>query len=176
MNYWLIKSEGDCYSIDDLKRDKTSPWSGVRNFQARNYMRDSMKVGDLALFYHSSSKSAKDPIGVYGIAKVSSKPYADPTAFDKNDEHYDPISSKKKKDAEKSKSKTLSKSEPESEFKPTWILVDFLFVKKFSTPFTLHEIKIDPELDGMIVRQKGSRLSIQPVSEKHFTYIVTSRQ
>lgn len=166
MNYWLIKSEGNCYSIDDLRKDKKSPWTGVRNFQARNFMRDRMKVGDLALFYHSSSTDKSEPNGVYGIAEVVSEPYADETAFNKKDEHYDPASDKKRAEA-------LKKNIP---YEPTWMLVDFAFKKKFDEPFTLSEIKIDPKLDGMLVRQKGSRLSIQPVSEKHFNYIVTKRQ
>jgi predicted RNA-binding protein with PUA-like domain len=166
MNYWLIKTEADCYSIDDLKRDGKTPWAGVRNFQARNFMRDHMKVGDLALFYHSSSTDKDKPNGVYGIAKVASAPYVDETAFDKKDEHYDAVLDKKRIEAQKKKLK----------FEPTWMLVDFAFKKKFSHPFTLAEIKIDPKLDGMIVRQRGSRLSIQPVSEKHFNYIVTNRQ
>ncbi|MCF7865246.1 MAG: EVE domain-containing protein [Candidatus Pacebacteria bacterium] len=166
MNYWLIKSEGDCYSIDDLKKDMKSPWSGVRNFQARNFMRDRIKVGDLALFYHSSSTNKDLPNGVYGIAEVASSPYTDESAFDKKDEHYDPSSDKRRVESLKNK----------IPFEPTWVLVDFAFKKKFDTPFTLSEIKIDPKLDGMLVRQKGSRLSIQPVSEKHFNYIVTKRQ
>jgi predicted RNA-binding protein with PUA-like domain len=146
MNYWLLKSEGECYSIDDLKKDRKVAWTGVRNYQARNFMRDSMKVGDFALFYHSQS----NPTGVYGIAKVVSKPYPDPTAFDKKDEHYDPKSKKEN---------------------PTWILVDIAFVSKFKHPISLDEIKIDQKLEGMVVRQQGSRLSIMPVSEKHFKYI-----
>lgn len=146
MKYWLLKSEGDCYSIDDLKRDKKVAWTGVRNYQARNFMRDDMKVGDMILFYHSNAK----PNGVYGIAKVASTPYPDPTAFDEKDEHFDP---KSKKDM------------------PTWILVDIAFVSKFKEPISLDEIKIDPRLEGMVVRQTGSRLSVMPVSEKHFNYI-----
>lgn len=164
--FWLIKTEADCYSIDDLKREGKTPWAGVRNFQARNFMRDQMQVGDLALFYHSSSKNPEKPNGVYGIAKVSSAPYADSSAFDPKDEHFDPTSLAKKKLAEKTG----------TEFVPTWMLVDFSFVKKIKAPFTLAEIKIDPKLDGMVVRQTGSRLSIQPVSEIHFNYIVTKRQ
>lgn len=145
--YWLIKSEGDCYSIDDLKKDKTTGWTGVRNYQARNFMRDSMEIGDLALFYHSQA----EPSGIYGIAKVSSHPYADPTVFDKDDEHYDPSS---KKDS------------------PKWMMIDVTYVKKFVHPISLSQLKLDPMLEGMVVRQKGSRLSIQPVSEDHFNYIV----
>jgi predicted RNA-binding protein with PUA-like domain len=163
MNYWLIKTEADCYSIDDLKRQKKTAWSGVRNFQARNFMRDHMKVGDLALFYHSSSTSKEHPNGVYGVAQVTSKPYADETAFDPKDEHYDKVSDDKRKKA------LISKVD----FIPTWMMVDFSFVEKFPHTVPLAVIKNDPKLEGMMVRQKGSRLSIQPVSEKHFKYIVT---
>ena len=92
MNYWLLKSEEECYSIADLKRDKVTPWSGVRNYQARNFMMREMEVGDLALFYHSSSKQA----GVYGIAKIVSEAHPDETQFDPNNEHYDPKASKEK--------------------------------------------------------------------------------
>lgn len=142
MNHWLIKSEGDCYSIDDLKRDGTTPWSGVRNFQARNHMRDGMKVGDLALFHHSSSK----PTGVYGIAKVASKAYKDKTALDPKDEHYEP--------------------------KSEWVCVDMKFVKKLPRPVSLEEMKRDPKLKGILVAKRGQRLSIMPVSEKHFKRVV----
>ncbi len=147
MQYWLLKSEGDCYSIDDLKRDKQTAWTGVRNYQARNFMRDSIKKGDLAIFYHSSSK----PTGVYGVAKIVSTAHADETQFDCKDAHYDPTS--KKTD-------------------PRWMCVDIAFVKKFTEPVSLEEIKHDPHLEGMMVRAQGSRLSVQPVSEKHFNYIV----
>jgi len=147
MNYWLIKSEGDCYSIDDLKRDKRTAWTGIRNYQARNFMRDGMKVGDMALFYHSSS----DPTGVFGMAKVVSEAHADETAFDTKDDHFDP---KSKKDA------------------PTWVCVDVEFVEKFSEPVTLAHIKFEPQLAGIMVAQQGSRLSVMPVSEKHFKKIV----
>jgi predicted RNA-binding protein with PUA-like domain len=147
MRYWLLKSEGDCYSIDDLKRDKTTAWTGIRNYQARNFMRDDMKKGDLALFYHSSSK----PTGVYGLAKISANAHSDDTQFSAKDDHYDPTS--KKED-------------------PRWMCVDVTFMKKFDEPVTLEEIKHDPNLAGMMVREQGSRLSVQPVSEKHFKYIV----
>lgn len=142
MNYWLIKSEPDCFSIDDLKKKGVEPWSGVRNFQARNYMRDGMKVGDLALFYHSST----NPTGVYGIAKVASKPHPDVTAKDPKDEHYEP--------------------------KAEWVCVDMKFVKKLPKPVTLDEIKKDPKLRGILVAKTGQRLSIMPVEEKHFKRIV----
>jgi predicted RNA-binding protein with PUA-like domain len=150
MNYWLIKSEGDCYSIDDLKRDKKVAWSGVRNYQARNFMRDDMKVGDLVLFYHSNG-TGENPNGIYGVAKVASKPHADETQFDAKDGHYDP----KAKDGV-----------------PIWACVDMAFVKKFKAPITLGEIKRERHLEGMEVRRTGSRLSVMPVAERHFTYIV----
>lgn len=146
MQYWLLKSEGDCYSIDDLKNDKQTAWTGIRNYQARNFMRDNIKKGDLALFYHSSS----NPTGVYGIAKVVGAAHADETQFDKKDDHYDPSSKKEN---------------------PRWVCVDVAFVKKFKEPISLEEIKHDPHLAGIMVTQQGSRLSIQPVSEKHFKYI-----
>ncbi len=152
--YWLIKTEADCYSIDDLKRDIKSPWSGVRNYQARNFMRDDMSIGDLALFYHSSS----NPTGACGIAEVCSLPYGDSTALDKKNEHFD----------KKSYDKYMKSKK---DFEPIWILVDFKFVKKFKRIITLAELKNDPKLEGMLVRQTGSRLSIQPVSKEHFEYI-----
>lgn len=145
--YWLMKSEGDCYSIDHLKKDKTTEWSGVRNYQARNFMHKDMSVGDLVLFYHSNDK----PSGVYGIAKISSKAHPDSTQFDPKDEHYD------------------NKSSVEN---PIWFCVDVRFVQKFKHPIALSELKRDPKLDGMCIRKKGDRLSIQPVSEKHFNHII----
>ncbi|MBU3668711.1 MAG: EVE domain-containing protein [Candidatus Taylorbacteria bacterium] len=157
MRYWLIKSEGDCYSIDQLKKDRKTPWSGVRNFQARNFMRDAMSVGDLALFYHSNAS----PSGVVGVARVCSTPYEDVTARDKNDEHYDPRSYKLYEEARKNK----------TEFVPVWMLVDFEFVKKYPRMVSLHELKNDPVLKDMVVCQKGSRLSIQPVTKQEFLYI-----
>lgn len=161
MNYWLIKSEGNCYSIDDLKKDKITSWSGVRNYQARNFMRDRMQIGDLALFYHSNS----EPIGIYGIAKVVSLPHEDVTARNPKDEHFDKRSTELFDIARKEN----------KNFVPTWMLVDFAFVKKFKNPLLLAEIKNDPKTKDMLVCQKGSRLSIQPVSEKHFRYIIESR-
>jgi predicted RNA-binding protein with PUA-like domain len=151
MNYWLIKSEGDCYSISDLKKDKKTAWTGVRNYQARNFMRDDMHKGDLVLYYHSNAK----PNGVYGIAKVASERYPDPTQFEKGRavepmEYFDPKATKEK---------------------PIWFLVDIAYVETFKNPISLDEIKLDPKLEGMVVRQTGSRLSVMPVSEKHFNYI-----
>lgn len=150
MQYWLLKSEASCYSIDDLKRDKKTAWTGIRNYQARNFMRDDMRVGDLALFYHSGG-TPDAPTGVYGVAKVVGKAHPDTTQFNKKNEHYDP----------KAKEET-----------PIWACVDIAFVSKFKTPFTLGDIKRDNQLDGMEVRRTGSRLSVQPVSEKHFKRIL----
>jgi predicted RNA-binding protein with PUA-like domain len=150
MNYWLIKSEGSCYSIDDFKRDKRVAWSGIRNYQSRNFMMRDMVVGDSVLFYHSNG-TAEAPTGVYGVAKVVSKAHVDETQFDKKDEHYDMKAIKDK---------------------PIWYCVDMAFVQKFKEPVTLAEIKIDPKLEGMLVRERGSRLSVMPVSKKHFEYIL----
>lgn len=145
MNYWLIKSEPDCYSIDDLKRDKKTSWTGVRNYQARNFIK-TMSKGDLVLFYHSGA----NPPAIAGICKVASTPYGDMTALNKNDDHFDPKSTKEN---------------------PIWSAVDMEYVKTFTEPFTLPQIKNNPKLADMIVAQQGSRLSIMPVSEKHFKLI-----
>ena len=144
-NYWLMKSEPSVFSIDALARDGKTHWDGVRNFQARNFMQ-SMKLGDKILFYHSNA----DEIGVAGIAEVCKEAYPDFSAWDPKDKHFDP---KTKKDA------------------PTWMMVDIAFVEKFPRVVTLQEIKESPELDGMTVAQKGSRLSVQSVSEGHFKTI-----
>jgi predicted RNA-binding protein with PUA-like domain len=149
MKYYLLKSEASCYSIDDLKQDKKTEWTGIRNYQARYFMRD-MKIGDMVLFYHSNGKPL-EPAGVYGIAKVCAKAHPDETQFDKKDEHYDPKASREK---------------------PIWECVDVQFVKKFAHPVTLSEIKFEPKLSGIMLAQTGSRLSVQPVSEKHFNHIV----
>ena len=146
MNYWLMKSEPDVYSIDDLARDGKTMWDGVRNYQARNFMRDQMKAGDFVFFYYSNA----EPSGIAGIAKVAGKPYADPTAFDKKDVHFD------------------SKSKKEN---PTWFLVDIAFVEKFKNFLSLEELKNIKGLEGMPLLQKGSRLSVQPVPEKHWKLI-----
>lgn len=143
VNYWLIKSEPDVYGIDRLKKDKREPWTGVRNYQARNMMRDDMKCGDLTLYYHSN---CKEP-GVVGVARVASEPYPDPTQFDKRSKYYD----------EKAK-----------EDNPRWILVDFEFVAEFPREVSLSAMKEDAKLDGMVVLRKGNRLSVTPVEGKHF--------
>lgn len=148
-SFWLMKSEADVFSIDDLaaQSEQTTAWDGVRNYQARNYMRDSMNVGDSVLFYHSNA----DPSGVAGVAKIVSPAYADPTAFDKTHHHYDP------------------KSDPD---KPAWLMVDVRFVKKFPKLLPLAQLKAEPELAGMELLRRGSRLSVQAVSKEHFDFII----
>lgn len=145
--YWLMKSEPDVYSIDDLKRDTTTYWEGVRNYQARNFMRDQMNIGDQVLFYHSNAT----PPGVAGIAKISKTGYADFTAWDPKAKYFDP--------------KTDSDN-------PRWYMVDIQFVEKFSELVTLETIKADPKLTEMLVVKRGMRLSIQPVEKKHFERVV----
>jgi predicted RNA-binding protein with PUA-like domain len=149
--YWLMKSEPSTFSIDDLQRspNKTTSWDGVRNYQARNFMR-SMAVGDQVLFYHSSA----DPPAVVGIAEVVKTAYPDPTQFDKKDKHYDP------------------ESKPSE---PRWDMVDIRYVRKFSRALTLDELRKDSKLKGMVLLRKGSRLSVQPVTQlewKHITSLV----
>ncbi len=151
MNYWLVKSEGNCYSIDDLSRDKRIAWEGIRNFQARNFMKDGMKMGDLVLFYHSMS----DPTGVYGIAKVVSKPHVDESALNPKDEHYDVKAVKYQKEGKE----------------PLWVCVDIQFVKKFARPVSLEEIKQNRDLHGILVARRGQRLSVMSVSAEHFKII-----
>ncbi len=151
LQYWLIKSEADAYSIDDLQRDGVTPWDGVRNYQARNYMRDDMRVGDLALYYHSNAK----PSGVAGIARVASKPYSDATQFDKKSKYYD---------------------EKSSTDEPRWVLVDFEFVEKFDEIVGLPDLKANPSLEGMLVLQRGQRLSIMPVEKQHLEEVCKMAQ
>ncbi len=143
--YYLMKSEGDCYPISQLKKDKTSPWSGVRNYQARNYMKD-MKAGDKILFYHSSSK----PTGVFGLAEVSKVAAPDLTALDPKDEHYDSKSTKEK---------------------PIWECVTVQYVDTFAKPVTLDDMKKVERLQKMKLFQKGSRLSIIPVTKQEYETI-----
>ena len=143
MRHWLIKSEPDVFGIDDLAKVIQEPWSGVRNYQARNFMWKEMKVGDLALFYHSNAK----PHGITGIARVVGCPYPDATQFDPEGEYYDP------------------KSTAEN---VRWWLVDFEFVGKFTAMLSLEAIKADSVLCEMVVCQRGSRLSINPVDPLHF--------
>jgi predicted RNA-binding protein with PUA-like domain len=146
MKLWLMKSEPDVYSIDDLERDGTECWEGVRNYQARNFMRE-MAEGDLALFYHSNAK----PPGVAGICRITRAAYPDDTQFDKKSHYFDPKS--KKED-------------------PRWSMVDVTFVEKLDEFVPLQALKDDPQLEGMRVTQKGSRLSVQPVEKKHFKRVL----
>ena len=148
MAYWLMKSEPDAYSIDDMQKDGRDMWDGIRNYQARNTMRDDMKVGDEIFFYHSN---CKEP-GVVGITRVASEPYPDPTQFDKKSKYYDP------------------KSKPDN---PTWILVDVEFVRKLSRCISLAEIKADKMLSDMVLARKGNRLSVMPVSARHLKHILS---
>lgn len=145
--YWLMKTEPDVFSIDDLKKNKTEPWDGVRNYQARNFMRDEMKVGDEVLIYHSNAK----PPGVAGTATVCTKPYPDPTAFDKKSKYFD------------------AKSDPDN---PRWILIDVKFKSKLITFVPLSDLKEIDGLKEMKILQKGNRLSITPVTKKEFDIIL----
>lgn len=147
VQYWLMKSEPSCYGIDDLKRQKVGMWDDVRNYQARNYLRE-MKKGDRVLFYHSSC----DVIGVAGIAEIAKESYPDPTQFDTKSYKYDPKSTKEN---------------------PRWDSVDLKFVKKFKEVVTLNELKLDPFFKEMLVVKKGMRLSVQPVAKKHYEKVVS---
>jgi predicted RNA-binding protein with PUA-like domain len=146
-HYWLLKCEPEAYSIDDLERDGTASWEGVRNFTARNFLRDEMKIGDSVLFYASNA----EPSGVTGVAEVSREGYPDSFAFKKGHKYFDP------------------KSDPES---PTWYMVDVRFVEKFPGIVPLAVLKGTPGLETMMVTQKGSRLSVQPVTKKEFDIVV----
>ena len=143
-----MKSEPDVFSFDDLKKrpKQTEPWNGVRNYQARNFMRDEMKLGDLVLFYHSSCEVP----GVAGIAKVSSAPYPDKTQFDKKSEYYDP------------------KATAEN---PRWFLVDVSFAENLKKHVSLEELKQQKDLSEMRLLQRGNRLSILPVTREEFESI-----
>lgn len=148
MNYWLMKSEPESYSIDNLKRDKIEPWSGVRNYQVRNMMRDQMQKGDMALFYHSS---AGKETGVVGVMKIDKNAYPDPTQFDPKSIYFD------------------EKSSPEN---PRWLCVDVKFVKKFSRIITLIELKQQKFLGDLPILKQGSRLSVTPLTTEQFDLIV----
>ena len=148
MNFWLLKSEPEMTSYADLAKapKKTTCWDGVRNFQARNTLRDLMKKGDRCFFYHSSS----DPVGIAGICEVVREGYPDWTAFEKGHEHYDP---KSKKDA------------------PTWYMVDVKAVRAMPRFITLEELRGLKGLEKMVLLQRGSRLSVQPVTAKEWAIV-----
>lgn len=145
--YWLFKSEPDSYSIDQLKKDKKTFWSGVRNYQARNLLRDEILVGDGVLFYHSNAK----PMAVVGIAKVVKNGYPDPTQFDSSDHYYD------------------DRSDPAD---PRWFVVDIGFVAKLDEPLTRDQLKETPALEDMMLLQRGSRLSVQPVTKAEWQAVL----
>ena len=145
--YWLVKSEPDVYSIAHLKKDGSTGWEGVRNYQARNTMRDDMKDGELVLYYHSNAT----PPGVAGVAKVLGPPRADPSQFDKKSDYYDATS---------------------DQAEPRWVMATLAFVEAFKAVVPLDVLKADPQLGGMPVLQKGQRLSVQPVSAAHFARVL----
>lgn len=147
MKYWLMKCEPNAYTIDDLKRDGSTSWEGVRNYQARNFMRDEMKAGDKVLFYASNA----DPSGVSGLAEVSRAAYADQYATQKEHEYFDPKA---------------------TEDEPIWYMVDISFVERFPAVISLEALKKTPGLEEMVVTRKGSRLSIQPVTKGEYEIVV----
>lgn len=151
MKFWLMKSEPSVYSIDDLERDGKTHWEGVRNYQARNFMRDDMKIGDLVLFYHSNA----EPPGIAGIAKVCRESYPDHLSWNPESKYFDPKSNEKN---------------------PRWFMVDVEFVSKFKEILSLQALKDHPELEGMLVTKRGIRISVQPVEQKHFEIIQTLGQ
>ncbi|MDH3901464.1 MAG: EVE domain-containing protein [Gammaproteobacteria bacterium] len=150
MKYWLMKSEPDVYGINDLKNaaGKTDTWDGVRNYQVRNMMRDNMKKGDLAFFYHSNCKNP----GIAGIMKINRAGYPDYTAFDPKEKYFD------------------SKSDPDN---PRWYMVDVRFVRKLKRVITLTELKEQPELADLPLVRRGNRLSVMPVSKQQWDYILS---
>ncbi len=143
---WLMKTEPDVFSIDDLAKVSTTLWEGVRNYQARNFMTQTMKDGDTVLFYHSNA----EPSGIVGLGKIQAPAVPDPTQFNKKSEYFDPKASKENQ---------------------RWFCVRVQFVAKFEKMISLSEIKNHPILSEMLVAQRGQRLSIQPVAEKHFAII-----
>lgn len=146
--YWLLKSEPDAYSIEDLERDGSTSWEGVRNFQARNFIRDEMRVGDPVLFYASNAA----PSGVAGVARVARAGYPDPFAFERGHPYFDP------------------KSDVAA---PTWYAVDVEFVERFPELLPLSALKGVAGLEQMTLLQRGSRLSVQPVTEAEFEIVAT---
>lgn len=149
MQYWLFKSEPDAFSIDDLaaKPNQTEHWDGIRNYQARNYLRDEVKQGDQVLFYHSSCKI----VGIAGLAEVVKEAYPDYSQFNPESKYFDP------------------KANPD---KPRWVMVDVQFKQKFSKVLSLAKIKSMPEITEIGLVKKGHRLSIMPVTEKEFSVLL----
>lgn len=149
MQYWLMKSEPDAFSVDDLaeRPKQTEPWDGVRNYQARNWLRNSMRAGDMAFFYHSSCAVP----GIVGMMKVVTAGQVDPTAFDPTSPYYD------------------ADSDPQT---PRWYSVDVKLLRKFKRVITLAELKKHPQLKNMLILQRGNRLSITPVSVREWQFIL----
>ncbi len=147
-NYWLMKSEPTCFGIDTLysRPSKTAPWDCVRNYQARNFMRNTMRIGDLAFFYHSNC----NPPGIVGIMEIASEAYPDYTAFDPSNDHYD------------------ANSTPDN---PRWFMVDVRFKEKFPHIIPLEQLRQYPELEKMPLLRKGNRLSITPVTREEWEFI-----
>jgi predicted RNA-binding protein with PUA-like domain len=145
--YWLMKSEPDVYSIHDLEREGQAEWDGVRNYQARNFMRDEMRVGDAVLFYHSNAK----PPGVAGVARVCREAYPDHTAYDPLSKYHDPKSTRDE---------------------PRWFMVDVEHVESFPEVIPLDTLREAPGLEDMMVIKKGIRLSVQPVTKREFDTVV----
>ncbi len=149
--YWLMKSEPDVYSIDHLQKDQTTWWEGVRNYLARNYMMKEMQIGDLVLFYHSNA----EPPGIAGLGEISSAAIPDQSQFDKKSSVYAPKASLEK---------------------PIWFCTKVMFKEKFKNFISLEQIKNEKKLQKMLVVQKGSRLSIQPVQKSEFDFICSWAQ
>ena len=148
MNYWLLKTEPNVYSIDDLAEAGKDMWDGIRNYQARNIIRDDMKIGDKVFIYHSRVQ----PVGLVGEAEVVSEPYPDPTQFNPDEKYFDP------------------KASPDN---PRWFVVEVGFKKKYGDVLTLADLKKMSDLEDMMVVKKGARLSVQPVGEKEWNFIQT---
>ena len=146
--YWLMKSEPNNYSIDDLKKEKRALWDGVRNYQARNFMMNDMKIGDQALFYHSLG----NPSGIVGLITISKMAQPDPTAMDLSSKYFDP--------------KATAQN-------PRWHAVEVTFKKKFKTIISLEKLRKEAKLQSMLVLKKGQRLSIMPVTKKEFEHIIS---
>jgi predicted RNA-binding protein with PUA-like domain len=148
MNHWLMKSEPDTFSIDDLERVRVEPWNGVRNYQARNMIRDRMQPGDLAFFYHSSCAIP----AIAGIMEITVAAYPDPTAFDSTSPYYDSQSTHEK---------------------PRWYMVDVRFIRRLKRLISLQELKNHPELLDLPLLRRGNRLSIMPVPVRQWKYILS---
>ncbi|HJM71010.1 MAG TPA: EVE domain-containing protein [Gammaproteobacteria bacterium] len=147
MQFWLMKSEPETYSIDDLKEFQTDHWDGIRNYQVRNFFRDQMKIGDKAFFYHSN---CKEP-GIVGLMEIASEAYPDHTAFDSKEKYFD------------------AKSDPEN---PRWLMLDVNYIRHTKRNITLSELRDHSSIKEMRLLQKGNRLSVIPMTKKEWDYIV----